>query len=84
MWKSLLMNLLTSIGKMYTFLVMIQMLCGGIWKELFLEVLNKHAPLQHKKTKSSKVPWITNKVKCLITIRNKLKRKAIITKSETD
>ena len=53
----------------------------GIWKELFLEVLNKHAPLQHKKTKSSKVPWITNKVKCLITTRNKLKRKAIITKS---
>ena len=28
-----------------------------IWKELFLEVLNKHAPLQHKKTKSSKVPY---------------------------
>ena len=53
-------------------------------KELFLEVLNKHAPLQHKKTKSSKVPWITNKVKCLITTRNKLKRKAIITKTETD
>ena len=24
-----------------------------IWKELFLEVLNKHAPLQHKKTKPS-------------------------------
>ena len=51
-----------------------------IWKELFLEVLNKHAPLQHKKTKSSKVPWITNKVKCLITTR----RKAITTKTETD
>ena len=55
-----------------------------IWKELFLEVLNKHAPLQHKKTKSSEVPWITNKVKCLITTRNKLKRKAITTKTETD
>ncbi len=27
-----------------------------IWRELFLEVLNKHAPIQHKKTKSSKVP----------------------------
>ena len=34
-----------------------------IWRELFLEVLNKHAPIQHKKTKSSKVPWITNKIK---------------------
>ena len=37
-----------------------------------------------KKTKSSKVPWITNKVKCLITTRNKVKRKAITTKTETD
>ena len=55
-----------------------------IWKELFLEVLNKHAPIQHKKTKSSKVPWITNKIKGLISTRDKLKRKAIITKLETD
>ena len=55
-----------------------------IWKELFLEVLNKHAPIQHKKTKSSKVPWITNKIEGLISTRDKLKRKAIITKLETD
>ena len=55
-----------------------------IWKELFLEVLNKHAPIQHKKTKSSKVPWITNKIKGLISTRDKLKRKAIINKIETD
>ena len=50
----------------------------------FLEVLNKHAPLQHKKTKPSKVPWITTGIKCLINEREKLKRKAIITKLETD
>ncbi len=55
-----------------------------LWKELFLEVLNKHAPLQHKKTKSSKVAWITNSIKGLINTRDKLKRKAIITKLETD
>ena len=55
-----------------------------IWRELFLEVLNKHAPLQHKKTKSSKVPWITTEIKGLINERDKLKRKAIITKLETD
>ena len=55
-----------------------------IWKELFLEVLNKHAPLQHKKTKPSKVPWITTEIKSLINERDKLKRKAIITKLETD
>ena len=50
----------------------------------FLEVLNKHAPLQHKKTKPSKVPWITTGIKGLINERDKLKRKAIITKLETD
>jgi hypothetical protein len=46
------------------------------WKELFnfLEVLNKHAPIQHKKIKSGKVPWITNKIKGLINTRDKLKR----------
>ena len=55
-----------------------------IWKELFLEVLNKHAPLQHKRIRSSKVPWITNKIKGLINTRDNLKRKAIITKLETD
>ena len=30
------------------------------------------------------MPGITNNVKCLITTRNKLKRKAITTKTETD
>ena len=55
-----------------------------LWKELFLEILNKHAPLQHKKIKCNKVPWITNKIKELITMRDNLKRKAIVTKSETD
>ena len=55
-----------------------------IWKELFLEVLNKHAPLQHKKPKPSKVPWITTEIKSLINERDKLKRKTIITKLETD
>jgi hypothetical protein len=54
-----------------------------IWKELFLEVLNKHAPLQQKKIRSNKVPWITSKIKNINT-RDKLKRKAIISKSEID
>ncbi len=42
-----------------------------LWKELFPEVLNKHAPLQHKKTKSSKVAWITNSIKGLINASDK-------------
>ena len=55
-----------------------------IWKELFLEVLNKHAPLQSKKVKSYKVPWLTSAIKTLINERDKLKRKAIIMGLETD
>ena len=37
-----------------------------------------------KKTKPSKLPWITTEIKGLINERGKLKRKAIITKLETD
>ena len=55
-----------------------------IWKELFLEVLDKHAPLQQKNVRSNKVPWITSEIKNLINKRDKLKRKAIISKSEID
>jgi hypothetical protein len=57
----------------------IQILCGRCG-----EVLDKHAPLQNKKIKSKSVPWITSKIKMLITERYKLKRKAIITKQEFD
>ena len=55
-----------------------------IWKKIFLEVLDKHAPLQHKKLRSKKVPWITNNIKKLIIQGDKLKRKAILTNLEND
>ena len=55
-----------------------------IWKTLFLDVLNKHAPIQNKKVRSKNVPWITRRIKELIISRDKLKRKAIITNLETD
>ena len=55
-----------------------------IWKQLFLEVLNKHAPLQTKRIRSKNTPWVTNEIKNLINTRDSLKRKAVITKLETD
>ena len=55
-----------------------------MWKRMFLEVLDKHAPLQHKKVCSKKVPWITNNIKKLIIQRDKLKRKASLTNLEND
>ena len=56
----------------------------GMWKDLFLQILDKHAPLQNKKTKLNKIPWINNEIKSLIIKRDKLKRKAIITKLNSD
>ena len=49
-----------------------------IWKMLFLQVLDKHAPLQHKSIRTRRVPWIMSSIKELINTRDKLKRKAII------
>ena len=54
-----------------------------IWKDLFLQILDKHVPLQSKKIKSKRSPWITSHIKNLFT-RDDLKRKAIITKLDTD
>ena len=48
-----------------------------IWKELFLQILNKHAPVQHKRFRSKKVPWLKSAIKDLIHNRDKLKRKTI-------
>ena len=47
-----------------------------IWKKLFLEVLNRHAPLQHKNLRAKRIPWLTSPIKELINTRDKLKRKA--------
>ena len=55
-----------------------------IWKQLFLQILDKHVPLQRKKVRAKRTPWITNNIKMMINTRDKLKRKAIITKLETD
>ena len=55
-----------------------------IWKNLFLEVLDKHVPLQHKKIRSNKVPWMTSDIKKLMNTRDNFKRKAILTNNEND
>ena len=55
-----------------------------IWKKLFLEVLDQHAPLQHKKIRSNKVPWITSDIKNLMNTRDNFKRKSILTNNEND
>ena len=55
-----------------------------IWKDLFLQMLGRHAPLQSKKIKSKSSPWITSQIKHLTITRDNLKRKAVITKLDID
>ena len=50
------------------------------WKELFLNVCEKHAPTKTKRTRDSKSPWITAILKKRMNFRDRLKRKAIKTK----
>ena len=54
------------------------------WKEMFLEILNKHAPVQNKRTRLFNVPWLTKGIKELIHNRDRLKRKAIVTNQDED
>ena len=55
-----------------------------LWKELFLEVLDKHAPIQHIRKKSSSIPWLTSEIKKLLFDKDKKKRRAMITKLNAD
>ena len=50
------------------------------WKELFLNVCEKHAQMKTKRTRDSKSPWITTILKKRMNFRDRLKRKAIKTK----
>lgn len=52
-------------------------LCWIIWKSTFYEVLNRHAPIRHRRLKSNTIPWITPIIKQLIRARDYHKKKAI-------
>ena len=54
-------------------LLKIQIQSGKFGKKLFLEVINKHAPLQHKKIRANRIPWLTSPIKELINTTDKLK-----------
>ncbi len=56
---------------------------NSMW-EIWEKILNRHAPLQPKKIRSKKVPWISSDIKKLINTRDKLKREAILTGLEND
>ena len=49
------------------------------WKDLFLTVCDRHAPMKTKRTRNSKSAWITTILKKRMNYRDRLKRKAIKT-----
>ncbi|CAB4024997.1 RNA-directed DNA polymerase from transposon X-element, partial [Paramuricea clavata] len=51
----------------------------ALWKKLFLEVLDKHAPVQRIRKRKSGVPWLAGEIKKIIFERDKLKREAMVT-----
>ena len=77
------MSFSINIGNAFTFLVRIQIICEKYGKSFFRST-KQTCPITAQKTKPSKVPCITTEIKSLINERDKLKRKAIITKLETD
>ena len=54
------------------------------WKQLFLECVNKHAPLHVKRARASKSPWITPYLKKRMHDRDILKLKASRSKDAND
>ena len=46
----------------------------GIWKDLFVDVANMHAPLKKIGMKSSSKPWISNDLRKLMAERDYAKK----------
>ena len=51
--------------------------CWNVWKSFFTDTLNRHAPIQHKRTPRNSVPWITQRIKALMRNRDYHKKRAI-------
>ena len=50
----------------------------NVWKNIFLSVADKHAPLRQRKVRSIYNPWITTEIKQLSHRRDFLKKKAVM------
>lgn len=47
-----------------------------IWQSMFLEVLNKHAPLRKKRVRNTEAPWLTPQIKQEMFQRDSFKKRA--------
>ena len=48
-----------------------------VWKSLFLEIANKHAPIRKRKVKSKSSPWISSELRQKMRKRDSLKKQAV-------
>ena len=54
----------------------------NLWKNLFLDVLDKHEPIMSKRVRNKgSVPWLTREIRNKIILRDQFKKKAISTNS---
>jgi hypothetical protein len=54
------------------------------WKKLFFQIADKYAPIKKRRVRKISAPWLTAEIKNLMRERDNLKRKAVITKDESD
>ncbi len=57
--------------------------CWKIWQSLYLKVLDTHAPLRRTRIRTNSFPWINNKIKELMWLRDYHKKQAVKHSSQT-
>ena len=56
----------------------------AVWYKLFMDVVNMHAPVRHKRVKQSKLPpWLNKNIIQAMSDRDRLKKERMFTKYKT-
>ena len=55
-----------------------------VWKKLFLDVADKHAPVKQKRIRKNCAPWLSEDIKKLIWERDRLNGKAVYANEQND
>ena len=55
----------------------------AVWYKLFMDVVNRHAPIRHKRVKHSKLPpWLNKNIIQAMSDRDRLKKETMFTESK--